>query len=58
MVSPKWFMSFVSLYGLGFQLLVMAIFLVMGWIAWIIPFFILYSILIPVSIGVRRIWLG
>lgn len=57
-VSPKWFMSLVSLYGLGFQLLVMAIFLVTGWIAWIVPFFILYSILIPVSIGVRRIWLG
>ena len=53
-VSPKWFMFLVSFYGLGFQLLLMAFFLVLGWIDYIIPFFIGYSILIPLIIGTRR----
>lgn len=56
-VSPKWFMFCVSFYGLGFQLLLMAFFMVMGWIDFIIPFFIGYSILIPLIIGTRRILL-
>lgn len=56
-VTPKWFMCMVSFYGLGFQLLLMAVFLVMGWIDNIIPFFIGYSILIPFIIGTRRILL-
>ena len=56
-VTPKWFMFMVSFYGLGFQLLLMAFFLVMGWIDHIIPFFIGYSILIPLIIGTRRILL-
>ncbi len=56
-VSPKWFMFFISFYGLGFQLLIIAIFLVAGWIHYIIPFFIAYSILIPVFILTRRLLL-
>lgn len=55
--SPKWFMFGVSFYGLGFQLLLMAFFLVMGWIDFILPFFIGYSILIPFMIGTRRMLL-
>jgi len=56
-VTPKWFMCMVSFYGLGFQLLLMAGFLVMGWIDFIIPFFIAYSVFIPVFIGARRLLL-
>jgi phosphatidylglycerophosphate synthase len=56
-VTPKWFMFMVSFYGLGFQLLLMAVFLVLGWIDHIIPFFIGYSILIPFLIGTRRMLL-
>lgn len=56
-ISPKWFMFFVSFYGLGFQLLLIAFFLVMGWIDMIIPFFIGYSMLIPCMIGTRRMLL-
>lgn len=56
-VSPKWFMFLVSFYGLGFQLLLMAFFLVMGWINFIIPFYIAYSIFIPIFIGTRRLFL-
>ncbi len=50
---PKWFMTLVSFYGLGFQLLLMAFFLAMGWIGFVIPFFIAYSILIPFIITIR-----
>ena len=53
---PKWFMSMVSLYGLGFQLLLMAILLSLGFIDYIVPFFIGYSLLIFVFIGIRRIF--
>ncbi|MES2543689.1 MAG: CDP-alcohol phosphatidyltransferase family protein [Bacteroidota bacterium] len=51
---PKWFMTLVSLYGLGFQLLLIAIMLPLGFIEFIIPFFICYSILIFVFIGMRK----
>lgn len=54
---PNWFMTFVSLFGLGFQLLIMAIMLSLGWIEMIIPFFIFYSILIFVFIGIRKIFI-
>jgi len=51
---PKWFMSLVSLYGLGFQLLIMAVMLAAGMIVYIIPFFIVYSVLALVFIGIRK----
>jgi phosphatidylglycerophosphate synthase len=56
-IAPKWFMFMVSFYGLGFQLLLMAGFLVMGWIDAIIPFFIAYSVFIPIFISTRRLLL-
>ena len=54
---PKWFMSFVSIYGLGFQLLIIALFLSLGLKAYIILFFIVYSLFIPLFIGVRKIFI-
>jgi hypothetical protein len=54
---PKWFMFLVSFYGLGFQLLIIAVFMAAGWIGMIIPFFIGYSVLIPVFVGIRRVYL-
>jgi phosphatidylglycerophosphate synthase len=51
---PSWFMSFVSMYGLGFQLLIIAVMLPLGLINYIIPFFIHYSIFIFVIIGIRK----
>lgn len=51
---PNWFMTFVSMYGLGFQLLIIAAMLPIGWIDYIIPFFVLYSIFIFVLIGIRK----
>lgn len=51
---PNWFMTLVSVYGLGFQLLIIAIMLPMGWIEYIAPFFIIYSVFIFVLIGIRK----
>lgn len=54
---PRWFMTMVSLYGLGFQLLLMAVLLFFNLQTYVIPFFIAYSILIVVFIGIRRVFL-
>ena len=51
---PNWFMTFVSIYGLGFQLLIIAIMLPMNLIEYIVPFFIVYTLFIFVLIGVRK----
>ncbi|WP_291117095.1 CDP-alcohol phosphatidyltransferase family protein [Flavobacterium sp. UBA6135] len=51
---PNWFMTLLSAYGLGFQLLIIAIMLPLGWIEWIVPFFIVYSVFILVLIGIRK----
>ncbi len=51
---PNWFMTFVSLYGLGFQLLIIAIMLPLNLIEYIIPFFIFYTSLIFVLISIRK----
>ncbi|MDG2311946.1 MAG: CDP-alcohol phosphatidyltransferase family protein [Flavobacteriales bacterium] len=51
---PKWFMTLVSLYGLGFQLLLMSLMLILNLQDYVIPFFIIYSILILVFVGIRK----
>ena len=51
---PNWFMTLLSVYGLGFQLLVIAFMLTFGWIEFVLPFFIWYSLLILVLIGIRK----
>lgn len=55
---PKWFMTVLSTFGLGFQLLIISIMLVLGWIDFIIPFFIAYSLMIFVFIGFRKAFLS
>ncbi len=54
---PNWFMSLVSMYGLGFQLLIIAVMLPLNLIEYIVPFLILYSLLLFIFIGIRRIFL-
>lgn len=51
---PNWFMTLLSLYGLGFQLLIIAFMLPLGWIEFIVPFFMAYTLLIFVLIGIRK----
>lgn len=54
---PKWFMTLLSTFGLGFQLLIMACMLILKMEAVVIPFFIIYSILILIFVGIRRLFL-
>lgn len=51
---PKWFMTTVSAFGLGFQLLIISVMLCLGLAEYIIAFFIGYSILIFVFIALRK----
>ena len=53
---PNWFMTFVSIYGLGFQLLIITIMLATNLIEFIIPFFIIYSVFIFIFIGIRKVF--
>jgi len=51
---PNWLMTGVSALGLGSQLLIISIMLVLGLKEFIIPFFIFYSSLIFIFIGIRK----
>jgi len=54
-ILPKWLMTAVSTFGLGFQLLLIAIMLVTGLKEYIILFFISYSTMIFVFIAIRKL---
>ncbi|MBK9733525.1 MAG: CDP-alcohol phosphatidyltransferase family protein [Saprospiraceae bacterium] len=41
---PNWFMTAISIYGLGFQLLIIAIMLPLQLIDYVVPFFIYYTL--------------
>ena len=51
---PNWLMTAISTFGLGFQLLIISVMLILGWKEFIIPFFIGYSAMILVFIGIRK----
>ena len=51
---PNWFMTAVSTFGLGFQLLLIGFMLVLNLDHYIIPFFIGYSLFILVFIAIRK----
>ena len=55
---PNRLMTGVSTFGLGFQLLIIGVFLVMGLADYIIPFFLWYTLMLPVFIIVRRAWVS
>ncbi len=55
---PKWFMTLISVYGLGFQLLLMAIMIVFELERFVIPFFIGYTALILVFVFIRKVILN
>lgn len=54
---PNWFMTIVSLYGLGFQLLLIAIMLTLNHIDSIALFLIIYTALIFILIGIRKMFI-
>ncbi|WP_026976520.1 CDP-alcohol phosphatidyltransferase family protein [Flavobacterium tegetincola] len=51
---PNWFMTILSVYGLGFQLLIMAVFLAMNLIHYILPFFIAMTFPILILVLIRK----
>lgn len=53
-VLPNWLMTCVSTFGLGFQLLIIAIMLLSGLESIILPFFLVYTVMIFVFIGIRK----
>lgn len=55
---PSWFMSCLSLYGLGFQLLLIAIMLSLSLNHFIVPFFIAYNVFLILLILVRKMSLN
>jgi hypothetical protein len=55
---PKWFMTLVSFFGLGFQLLTIGILLVLRFENFILYFLIATTVLIPVFIAIRKWGLG
>ncbi|MGB5169864.1 MAG: CDP-alcohol phosphatidyltransferase family protein [Eudoraea sp.] len=54
MLLPNWFMTSVSTFGLGFQLLIIAAMLVLGLKDFILPFFLIYTVMVFVFIGIRK----
>lgn len=54
---PNWFMTFVSLYGLGSQLIIISIMLYLDLIIYIIPFFIHYTVLTIFIVMIRKYFL-
>lgn len=56
-ILPGWFLTLVSVYGLGFQLLIIAIMLNLSLDDYVLAFFNCYSVLIVVIVGTRKICL-
>jgi len=55
-VLPNWFMTSVSTFGLGFQLLLIAVLLVSGYKTIILPFFLAYTLMVFIFIGIRKFY--
>jgi phosphatidylglycerophosphate synthase len=55
-VLPNWLMTCVSTLGLGFQLLIISVLLVLGLKEIILPFFLAYTIMIFVFIAIRKLF--
>ncbi len=55
-VLPNWFMTGVSTFGLGFQLLLIAAMLVLGLKTFILPFFLGYTGMVFVFIAIRKLY--
>ncbi len=51
---PNWFMTLVSIYGLGFQLLIISIMLSLGWIDYIATLLIISTFLIFILVAITK----
>ena len=52
---PNIMMTALSTFGLGFQLLIISVMLVVGYKEYVVYFFLWYSVMILVFIGIRRL---
>ncbi|EGV42590.1 CDP-alcohol phosphatidyltransferase family protein [Bizionia argentinensis JUB59] len=55
-ILPTWLMTCISTFGLGFQLLIIAIMLILELKAFILPFFLIYTLMVFVFIGIRKVF--
>ncbi len=53
---PNWLMSSISIFGLGFQLLLISLLLVLGLKEYILSFFFAYTLMVFVFIGIRKVF--
>lgn len=53
---PNWLMTCISTFGLGFQLLLIAILLILGLKSIILPFFLICTVMVFVFIGIRKLF--
>ncbi len=51
---PKWFMTLLSTFGLGFQLLIISCMWVLDLNHWVLPFFAAYTVMVFVFIWIRK----
>ena len=51
---PSWLMTCISTFGLGFQLLIISVMLVLGLIEFILYFFLIYTVFVFIFIGIRK----
>jgi phosphatidylglycerophosphate synthase len=54
---PNWFMTLMSIYGLGFQLLLMALLLATNHIIYVLPLFAVMTLPIALCIAVRKMFI-
>jgi phosphatidylglycerophosphate synthase len=55
-IFPKWLMTSISTFGLGFQLLLISVMLVLGFKSLILPFFLGYTVMVFIFIGIRKLF--
>jgi phosphatidylglycerophosphate synthase len=55
-IFPKWLMTSISTFGLGFQLLLISVMLVLGFKSLILPFFLGYTVMVFIFIRIRKIF--
>ncbi len=54
-IMSKYFMTCISTFGLGFQLLIISSMLVLGLIEFILAFFLIYTVMVFIFISIRKI---
>lgn len=55
-ILPNWFMTCISTFGLGFQLLIIGAMLLAGLKASIFAFFLIYTVMVFIFIGIRKLF--